>query len=129
MKIFEIADGDFSVEEIIGSMDSPKVGAVVAYVGVVRGFSEKGEVEGIDFDRDEAAIDKVRELADGALEDPDIVDVAIVHRVGQLEVGDRLLLIAVSASHRQPAFNACTSIIDGVKAVHSAWAKERYKSG
>ena len=131
MKIFEIAESDITVEEIIGSMSvgNPEVGGIIAYVGVVRGSSERGEVEGIEFEHDEKAIDKVRELADKALEDFDIEDVAIVHRVGKMEVGDKILLIAVSASHRQAAFTACTSIIDGVKVVHSTWAKEYYKKG
>ena len=127
MKMFEVADSDFSVEEIIGSMGASEVGAVVTYIGVVRGTSEGKEVAGIEFDRDEKAIDKVRALADNALEDFEIEDVAIVHRVGQLEVGDKLLLIAVSAAHRQAAFDACMSIIDSIKEVHSGWGQETYK--
>ena len=129
MKMFEIAESDFTVEEIIGSMSAgnPEVGGIVAYVGVVRGSSEGGEVEGIEFEHDEKAIGKVMELADKALEDFEIEDVAIVHRVGRLEVGDKLLFIAMSASHRQAAFDACTSLIDAIKVIHSTWAKESYK--
>ena len=123
----KITDKDFSVDEIIGSMDNPKVGAIIAYVGVVRGSSEGGEVEGIEFDDDEAAIGKLKELGGKALEDFDIEDVAIVHRLGKLRVGDKLLLIAISTSHRQAAFDACMSIIDAVKVIHSTWAKEYYK--
>ena len=122
-----ITDRDFSVEEIIGGMNNPKIGAIITYLGVVRSFSEGREVAGIEFDDDEAAIDKVRELDRKALEDFDVEDVAIIHRVGKLKVGDKLLLIAVSASHRQPAFAACMSIIDGVKGIHSAWGRECYK--
>lgn len=129
MKIFEIAEGDIAVEEIVNSMSAgnPEVGAIAAYVGVVRGSSEGKEVEGIEFEHDEKTIDKVRELADKALKDFDIEDVAVVHRVGKLEVGDKLLLIAVSASHRQAAFDACMSMIDEVKVIHSTWAREYYK--
>ena len=125
--MIKITDRDFSVEEIIDSMGHPEVGAIIAYVGTVRSFSEGGEVAGIEFDHDETAIDKVRELTDKALEDFDIKDVAMVHRVGKLEVGDKLLLIAVSAAHRQSAFAACMSIIDGVKDIHATWAREYYK--
>ena len=123
----EITDGDFSVDNIISRMDNPEVGAVIAYVGVVRGFSEGGEVEGIEFDDDKVTIDKIKELAEKALEDFDVEDVAIVHRVGKLKVGDKLLLIAISTSHRQEAFAACMSIIDAVKVIHSTWAREYYK--
>ena len=128
MEIFEIAESDFAVEEIIASMTAgnPQVGGIVTYVGVVRGFSEKGDVKGVEFVRDESAIDKIREVGDKALEDFDIEDVAIVHRVGKLKVGDKLLFMAVSAAHRQPAFDACMSMIDAVKVIHSTWAKEYY---
>lgn len=122
-----ITDRDFSVGEIIDGMSNPKIGAIIAYVGTVRSFSERGEVAGVEFDDDETAIGKIRELADKALEDFDVEDVAIVHRVGQLKVGDKLLLIAVSASHRQSAFAACMSIIDRVKVIHSTWGRECYK--
>ena len=66
--------------------------------------------------------------SDAYFQDFDIHDVAIVHRVGRLKVGDRLLLIAVSTSHRQSAFAACMSIVDEIKVIHSAWAKEYYSS-
>ena len=123
-----ITDKDFSVDEIVGGMESPKIGAIIAYVGVVRGFSEGREVAGLEFDADQTAIAKIRELDRKALEDFDVEDVSIVHRVGKLKVGDRLMLVAVSASHRQSAFTACMSIIDAVKVIHSAWGREYYIS-
>jgi molybdopterin synthase catalytic subunit len=123
-----ITDNDFSVDEIIGGMDSPKIGAIVAYVGVVRGFSERRDVVGLEFEADQTAIAKIRELGEKALEDFDVEDVTIVHRVGKLKVGDKLLLVTVSSSHRQSAFDACMSIIDAVKEVHSAWGREYYLS-
>ncbi|GAJ08487.1 unnamed protein product, partial [marine sediment metagenome] len=87
---------------------------------------EGKEVEGVEFDADEAAIGKIKELEGKALKDFDVEDVAIIHRVGRLRVGDKLLLVAVSASHRQPAFAACMSIIDSVKVIHSTWGREYY---
>ena len=123
----KITDRDFSVEEVIDRMNTPKVGGIVTYLGTVRSLSQGREVEGIEFDADEAAIGKIGELDRKVRGDFDVEEVAIIHRVGQLKVGDKLLLIAVSASHRQPAFDACMSIIDGVKVIHSAWAREYYK--
>ncbi len=81
----------------------------------------------MEFDADESVISKIRELEGKALEDFDIEEVAIVHRVGKLKVGDKLLLVAISTAHRQSAFDACMSIIDAVKVIHSTWAKEYYK--
>jgi len=124
--VVKITGKDFSVDDIISKMDNPKTGAIIAYLGVVRGFSEGKEVEGVEFDADEAAIGKIKELEGKALKDFDVEDVAIIHRVGRLRVGDKLLLVAVSASHRQPAFAACMSIIDSVKVIHSTWGREYY---
>jgi len=123
----KITGNDFSVDDIISKMDNPKTGAIIAYLGVVRGFSGEREVEGVEFDADEAAIGKIKELDGKALKDFDVEDVAIIHRVGRLRVGDKLLLVAVSASHRQPAFAACMSIIDSVKVIHSTWGREYYR--
>ena len=126
-EMVRITDKDFSVDEIVGGMSNPKVGAIIAYVGVVRSFSEGREVERVEFDDDEAAIGKIRQLDRKVRGDFDVEDVAIIHRVGRLTVGDKLLLVAVSASHRQSAFAACMSIIDGVKVIHSTWGRECYK--
>lgn len=122
--MIKITESDFQVDEVIGGMLSPEIGAIATYIGVVRGFTEGREVEGIEFDADETAIGRIRDVASKVREDFDIADVAIVHRIGQLGVGDKLLLIAVSACHRQPAFAACMRIIDDIKAIHADWSKE-----
>lgn len=124
----EITDGDFSVEEIIARMNKPEVGGVISYLGTVRNFSQGGKVERVEFDADEAALGRLREVERKALEDFDVEDVAIIHRIGRLEVGDKILLVAVAASHRQPAFAACMSIIDEIKDIHSTWQREVYLS-
>ena len=120
----KITEQDFSVEETIREMSGPGIGAIVTYLGTVRSFSGGMEVEGIEFDADETAIGKIREVERAALESFDVDDVAIIHRIGQLKVGDKILLIAVSAAHRQPAFAACMGIIDDIKLVHSSWKRE-----
>lgn len=126
--MIEITDGDFSVEEIIARMSKPEVGGVISYLGTVRSFSQGGKVERVEFDADEVALGRLREVERKALEDFDVEDVAIIHRIGRLGVGDKILLVAVAASHRQPAFAACMSIIDEIKVIHSAWQREVYLS-
>ncbi|HUV55881.1 MAG TPA: molybdenum cofactor biosynthesis protein MoaE [Dehalococcoidales bacterium] len=124
----EITDRDFSVEEIISRMAKPEVGGIITYLGTVRSFSEGGKVERVEFDADEAVVGKIRDIEKKTLKDFDVEAVAIVHRVGRLKVGDRILLVAVSAAHRQPAFAACMSIIDAIKGIHSTWQREVYRS-
>ena len=120
----KITEQDFSVEDAIMGMSSPGIGAIVTYLGTVRSFSGGMEVERVEFDANETAVGKIREIERSALESFDVEDVAIIHRVGQLKVGDKILLVAVSAPHRQSAFAACMSIIDSIKLVHSSWKRE-----
>jgi molybdopterin synthase catalytic subunit len=54
----------------------------------------------------------------------DVEDVAIIHRTGFLRLSDNILLVAVSASHRGAAFDACQRIIDEIKTLHESWARE-----
>lgn len=124
--MIRITDRDFSVDEVIGTIDDPEIGAIITYVGTVRSSSEGKEVERIEFDADQDAVDKLRELEKKTLEKFDIADMMLIHRIGQLKVGDKILLVVVSAAHRQPAFAACMSIIDGIKTIHSGWAREVY---
>jgi len=126
--VVEITDRDFSVDEVIGRMAKPEVGAIITYLGTVRCFSGGREVEGVEFDANEAVVDQLRGLEKKALEGSGVKDVVIVHRIGKLKVGDKILLVAVSASHRQPGFTACMNIIDAIKGIHSTWQREVYRS-
>lgn len=117
----EIRRADFSIDEIIKKMKQPKIGAISIYLGTVREFPAG---KGLEFENDSHAIQKLEEIEKRALNRFDIEDVAIIHRAGFLGISENILLIAVSASHRGPAFDACQSIIDDVKDFHKSWGKE-----
>ena len=119
--MIEIRREDFSVDEIIKKMKSPKIGALSIYLGTVREFPEGVGLEFIDNNQ---AIDKLGEIAKRAINRFDVEDVSIIHRVGFLGISENILLIAVSACHREPAFDACRSIIDDIKDFHKSWGKE-----
>jgi molybdopterin synthase catalytic subunit len=119
--MIEIRKGDFSVDEIVKKMKSPKIGAIVIYLGTVREFPEG---VGLEFEDNESAIQKLEEIRTRAIDRFDIEDVAIIHRVGFLPVSESILLVAVSASHRWAAFDACKCIIDEIKDFHTQWKKE-----
>jgi molybdopterin synthase catalytic subunit len=119
--MIEIRKEDFSVDEIVERMKSPKIGAIIAYVGTVREFPEG---VGLSFDEDDNAIQKLEEIRKDAIDRYDIEDVVIIHRVGSLSISENILLVAVSASHRWAAFDACKSIINDIKDFHKSWKKE-----
>jgi len=119
--MIEIRREDFSVDEIIKKMKSPKIGAISIYLGTVREFLSGN---GLEFEEENQAIRKLEEIEKRAINKFDVADVAIVHRVGFLGISENIVLVAVSASHREPAFDACRSIIDDVKDFHKSWGKE-----
>jgi len=119
--MIEIRREDFSVDEITKKMKNPKIGAISIYLGTVREFPSGN---GLEFEDDNRAVRKLEEIEKRALNRFDVEDVAIVHRVGFLGISENILLVAVSASHREPAFDACRSIIDDIKDFHKSWGKE-----
>jgi molybdopterin synthase catalytic subunit len=119
--MIEIRRGDFSVDEITKKMTDPKIGAISIYLGAVREFPEG---LGLEFENDNNAVQKLEEIEKRAINRFDVEDVAIIHRVGFLGISENILLVAVSASHRGPAFDACRSIIDEIKDFHKSWRRE-----
>ncbi len=119
--MIEIRRDDFSVDEIVKKMKSPKIGAILTYLGTVRQFPSGN---GLQFEDDKNAIHKLEEIRKRAIDRFDIEDVAIMHRVGFVGISENILLIAISASRREPAFAACKCIIDDIKDFHKSWKKE-----
>jgi molybdopterin synthase catalytic subunit len=119
--MIEIRREDFSIDEITKKMKDPQIGAISIYLGTVREFPEG---LGLEFEDDNHAVQKLEEIEERVINKFDVEDVAIIHRVGFLSISENILLVAVSASHRGPAFDACRSIIDDIKDFHKSWRKE-----
>ena len=118
--MIEIRREDFCVDEIIKRMKTPRIGALSIYVGTVRDFPEG---VGLEFESNDQAAERLGQIRERAINRFDIEDVAIVHREGFLGIAENIVLVAVSASHREPAFSACRSIIDDIKDLHKSWRK------
>jgi molybdopterin synthase catalytic subunit len=118
--MIEVRREDFCVDEIIKKMKAPKIGALSIYLGTVREFPEG---VGLEFEGNDQAAQKLREIKERAINRFDVEDVAIMHRVGFLGISENIVLVAVSASHRESAFGACRSIIDDIKDLHKSWGK------
>jgi molybdopterin synthase catalytic subunit len=118
--MIEIRREDFSVDEIIRKMKAPMIGALSIYVGTVREFPEG---VGLDFEGNDQAAERLRDIRGRAIKRFGVEDVAIVHRAGFLGVSENILVVAVSASHRESAFGACRSIIDDIKDLHKSWGR------
>ena len=78
---------------------------------------------------EEMALKQMEELAGRALAEFKIRDVAIVHRLGHLEIGETSVLIVVASAHRAAAFDACRWLIDTLKRTVPIWKKEHFEDG
>jgi len=113
--------------ETINMVSYPHTGAVVTFTGVVRNISEGKAVFSLEYEAyHDMAIAKMKQVAAEARQQwPDIVDIAIVQRIGHLKVGEVAVAIAVSGGHRnQGCFEACQYAIDRLKEIVPVWKKE-----
>ena len=130
--IIEITECDFSVDEIIAKMRSPETGCIVTFVGTVRSTSlkseDKGTVEKLEVETYKEMAEKgLSKLVEQAKTEFEINDVSIIHRIGELKVGDNIVCIAVSAGHRKDAFNACEWTINELKKSVPIWKHEIFE--
>jgi len=123
MKI-SVQSEDFDLSaEVIGISTNAKTGAVASFVGLVRevpmtlehypGMTENA----------------IRKIVEEARSQWQILDYAVIHRYGALQPGDRIVLVAIAASHRGDAFAACQFIMDYLKTRAPFWKKEHHPEG
>ncbi|MHB1023923.1 MAG: molybdenum cofactor biosynthesis protein MoaE [Acidobacteriaceae bacterium] len=117
-------------EEIVAAMKAGEDGAVVVFDGIVRNNTRGRRTLYLDYEAyEEMALDQMRKLAAEAVEKFGVRDVALVHRLGKLEIGETSVLIVVASAHRGAAFDACRWIIDTLKKTVPIWKKEYFVDG
>jgi MoaE-MoaD fusion protein len=105
-------------------------GAAVAFEGVVRDNTRGRCTLYLDYEAyQEMALKQMDALAEQALQQFSIRDVALVHRLGRLEIGEVSVLIVVASAHRAAAFDACRWLIDTLKRTVPIWKKEYFVDG
>lgn len=116
--------------DIIPLLERPQDGAIVIFDGMVRNHSRNRTTLYLEYDAYESmALTKLQELVAEAKQRFTIRNVALVHRLGHLEVGESSVLIAVFSAHRAAAFDACRWIIDTLKRTVPIWKKEYFEGG
>jgi len=125
-----LTDDPIDSGEIERRVMRPSDGACVVFEGVVRDHHQGKAVESIFYDAYRPMAEKeMQRIVDGVRKDFPDVAVAVVHRLGQLAVGDASIVIACSAPHRGQAFDACRAMIDRIKQTVPIWKKERGPDG
>ena len=123
---------DFSVDVEINRVRgrSKRIGGISIFLGTARDRSKGRDVDRITFEHYEGmAQKKLREIRERALKDFDIIEVAILHRFGEIDIGENIVLIVVGAEHRAEAFRACKWAIDELKRITPIWKLEHTTEG
>lgn len=115
---------------VLETLQRPEDGAAIAFEGVVRNNTRGRRTLYLDYEAyEEMALRQMEELAAQALGKFQIRDVAIVHRLGRLEIGETSVLIVVASAHRGPAYEASRWLIDTLKQTVPIWKKEYFVDG
>ena len=126
----EIVDEVIPAEEIVAAMKAGADGAVCVFDGIVRDNSRGRRTLHLDYEAyREMALEKMCALAAEAVERFGVRDVAVVHRLGRLVVGETSVLVVVASAHRGAAFDACRWLIDTLKKTVPIWKKEQFVDG
>ena len=132
MATIRIQEEPFGAGAIIAQAHraNPKVGAVAAFVGLVRDINEGSDIAEMALEHypgmTERAIERICRDAAGRWE---ILDARVVHRVGTLHPTDPIVIVVVASGHRKDAFEGCEFIMDFLKTRAPFWKKERTGGG
>jgi molybdopterin synthase catalytic subunit len=120
-----------SVDEALRFIADPAAGGTCVFVGTVRDAGADGAVvTSLRYESwDEVALDRLRAIADDIRGRWPVRKVALLHRTGDLDVGEASVVVAVSAAHRAEAFDACREGIEQLKHDVPIWKKELLASG
>lgn len=122
---------DFDTQAIISKLTAGhgEIGAIVSFTGLVRDLPGQS-LQSMTLEHYPAMTEKaLAEIVESAMQRWDLIDVAVVHRVGELQPSDRIVLVVTSSAHRREAFLACEYIMDYLKTRAPFWKKETTSDG
>ena len=123
---------DFSIDEELRRVRarSKRIGGIAIFLGTARDRSKGKDVDGITFEHYEGmAQKKLRDIRERALKDFGVIELLILHRYGEIGIGDNIVLIIAGAEHRAEAFQACKWAIDELKQITPIWKLEHTPDG
>jgi len=131
-KLVRIQKTPFSIEEVHGEVKKAclGIGAVVHFIGTARDLSKGVDITGLDFEHYPGMAEKkLVDIRRRGLENFNIIEMAIVHRVGHIDIGEDIVIIAAASAHRNDAFMACEWAITEVKRTTPIWKSETTADG
>lgn len=123
---------DFNVNDEIEAIKtvSRNIGGIVTFLGTGRELSKGENITKLNFEHypkmAEAKLEKIRKKA---IKDFKIIDLSIIHRIGEIDIGENIVLIVAAGEHRKEAFKACEWAIAELKRTTPIWKRETTSKG
>jgi molybdopterin synthase catalytic subunit len=128
--VFRVTDKPIVLQELVAFVGDPEAGAIITFVGTTREHNEGRKVLSLEYEAyPEMAEKELARLGEEAMRKWEIQRMAIVHRIGNVSIGEPSVIIAVSAAHRREAFEACRFAIEELKKSVPIWKKEVFDGG
>ncbi len=128
--LIRVTEAELRTEEAVAAVASPEAGAINVFLGVVRNNNIGRNVSHLVYEAYPSMAEKVmREIAEEARDRFKLLDCAVLHRTGRLEVGETSLLITVSSGHRAESFEGGHWLVNQVKQRVPVWKKEVWDNG
>jgi len=129
--VIQVTDEPIDAQAVLAAVESPRAGAGLLFLGVVRDHNDGRRVRFLEYEAYQPMAERsLRELvASLEAEFGPGLGVAIVHRVGRLEIGEASVAIAVSSAHRDAAYRASRAAIERLKRDVPIWKKEHFLGG
>ncbi|MGH2487542.1 MAG: molybdenum cofactor biosynthesis protein MoaE [Ktedonobacterales bacterium] len=121
---------DAAIQALTRAVEDPSIGGIVTFAGVVRDNARGKRVRSLEYDvYPEMAEQEMARIAAEVEQRWQTNRVAIVHRIGVLEIGECSVVVIVACAHRAEAFEACRYAIDTLKSTVPIWKKEVAEDG
>ena len=129
IRLAEIREEPLSVEEVRAAVSDPGAGGIALFAGTVRDQDGGQGVVRLSYSAHPSATAELRRVAEKVAAEFGVLALAAVHRVGDLDVGDLAVVVAVACPHRGEAFEACRQLIDTLKHEVPIWKHQRFGDG
>lgn len=123
--VMPISTVPLSIEQIVGAVSEPHVGAVVTFTGVVRNHDHGKAVVALTYSAHPSAEQTLQSICD-EMSGISGLSACGSHRIGRLQVGDLALVVAVAAAHRDEAFSRCTQLVERIKYEVPIWKQQHF---
>jgi molybdopterin synthase catalytic subunit len=128
--MFRLSHNRLELQPLIDFVTDPEAGAIATFIGTTRNNNDGRKVIALDYEAyPEMAEKELARVGEEATKRWEICRMAIVHRLGPVQITEPSVIIAVSSAHRDGAFAACRFAIEEIKRIVPIWKKEVYEGG